>query len=315
MHTSIRLAAALALCAVPNALHAQQGRAVRCKGPRAVPAAIDSAALLADLRALAADSMEGREIGTPGGARARNYLRRRLRQLDLDTLPGGVERPFTSGEGSRRRDGVNLLAVVPGTRADAPVIVLSAHYDHVGIRDGAIHNGADDNASGTAAVLAAGAWLTAHPLRHTVILALLDGEEGGLRGARAFVADPPVPLARLAANVNLDMVSRSPKGELYVVGPAHRPALEPAVRAAACAAPVTLLLGHDKGWSASDDWTTQSDHAAFHEAGIPFLYLGVEDHPDYHRPTDDAERIDVPFYVNAARSVIAILRALDAALP
>ena len=121
-----------------------------------------------------------------------------------------------------------------------------------------------------------------------------------------------MPLARVAANVNLDMVSRSPKGELYVVGPAHRPALEPAVRAAACAAPVTLMLGHDKGWSARDDWTSQSDHFAFHEAGIPFLYLGVEDHPDYHRPTDDAERIDVPFFVNAARSVIALLRALDA---
>jgi hypothetical protein len=77
---------------------------------------------------------------------------------------------------------------------------------------------------------------------------------------------------------------------------------------------VRLLFGHDSG-GGQDDWTTQSDHGAFHQAGIPFLYFGVEDHPDYHRPTDTADKINPTFFYHAALTILDAIGAIDRALP
>jgi hypothetical protein len=81
-------------------------------------------------------------------------------------------------------------------------------------------------------------------------------------------------------------------------------------------APVTLRLGHDRpGAPEGDDWTQLSDHVAFHERGVPFVYFGVEDHVDYHQPTDDVEQVDPGEYVAAVQTILMALRELDAALP
>src|ERR1039458_362961 len=117
--------------------------------------ALDSSALLADLSALAADSMEGRRIGTPGGARARTYLVRALGRTGLTPASDRLEMPFTAtGRGGATLHGVNIAAVVRGTTQPDRYIVVSAHYDHLGIgrpvNGDSIYNGADDNASGTA---------------------------------------------------------------------------------------------------------------------------------------------------------------------
>jgi Zn-dependent M28 family amino/carboxypeptidase len=284
-------------------------------------ARLDHARLLADLGALAHDSMEGRRIGTPGGERARRFLERRIAELGLQPVPGtAIAQPFTAA-GRRGGDpvsGTNLVAMVPGTGPDtARAIVVTAHYDHVGMRTreeggDSIFNGADDNASGTAALLALAGYLKAHPLRHPVIFAWLDGEEGGLRGARAFVADPPVPAGRIGLNVNLDMVAHAEE-ELYVAGTHHSPFLLPVVQSVTPHPPVRLIPGHDSG-GGRDDWTGQSDHGAFHAEDIPFLYFGVEDHPDYHRPTDDASGILPAFYAGAVTTVIDAIQELDGAI-
>jgi Zn-dependent M28 family amino/carboxypeptidase len=195
------------------------------------------------------------------------------------------------------------------------VIVLTAHYDHLGVRDGQVYNGADDNASGAAALLEITRQIAAQPLDHTLVVALLDAEERGSRGARAFVASPPLPIERIALNVNLDMVART-DGVLWAGGASHTPALRPILERVATDARLTLRLGHDRpGAPEGDDWTSQSDHGVFHELGIPFVYFGVEDHPDYHRPTDDVERVDPGEYVTSVRTILLGLRALDAALP
>lgn len=289
-----------------------QGEALACTAVRTAPPPIDSSALFRDLYALADDSMQGRGFGTPGGARARAYLVRRMAQIGLDSVPRGRLQPVTLQRGEQLLEGANIIGVVHGTDTAGPVIVLTAHYDHLGIRNGQIFNGADDNASGASAVLAAAEYFRRHRPRHTIVFALFDAEEAsGLKGSRTFVADAPVSRDRIALNLNLDMVSRSPKGELYVVGPAHRPALRDLVASIACTAPVKLMLGHDKGASASDDWTSQSDQLAFHEKNIPFLYFGVEDHPDYHRPTDDPDKVDRAFFVGAVQSTIATAEAAD----
>ncbi|HUG28331.1 MAG TPA: M20/M25/M40 family metallo-hydrolase [Gemmatimonadales bacterium] len=265
------------------------------------------------LYVLAADSMEGRQTGTPGNERARRFLLAQLRGIGVAPLGGSFEHPFdfTTRQGAAMQ-GINLLAVVRGTVEPERYIVLSAHFDHVGVRDGEIYNGADDNASGTAAVLEIARRLRAAPPRHSVILALFDAEEMGLRGAAAFVESPPVPRESIMLNLNMDMVSRSEEGLLWAVGTSHYPQLKPVIEAVAAQAPVTLRMGHD---TVSDtpgyDWTFSSDHGPFHRAGIPFLYFGVEDHEGYHKPSDDAEAITPEFYLNAVETVWRVFRMVD----
>lgn len=270
----------------------------------------DSVALLRDLSVLSADSMEGRAVGTPGGLRARAFLSRALAEAGAQPLGASYAHPFDSPGGR----GENLVAVVPGRLTDS-FIVLTAHFDHLGVRGGQIYNGADDNASGVAAVLEIVRRTVASPLRHTLVVALLDAEESGLRGARAFVSEPTVPLESIELNVNLDMVART-AGLLWASGAHHTPALRPVLERVAAEAPLTLRLGHDRpGAAEGSDWTDASDHGPFHAAGIPFVYFGVEDHPDYHRPTDDFERVDPGEYVDSVRTILSALRALDSALP
>jgi Zn-dependent M28 family amino/carboxypeptidase len=203
---------------------------------------------------------------------------------------------------------------VKGTVDTETYLVVSAHYDHVGIRRGQVYNGADDNASGVAGLLAIATHLRRHRPRHSVLLVWFDGEERGLAGSDAFMRTPVVPREAMAVNVNLDMVGRNEQNRLFAVGPLKRPELAPYVRAAACRTPVTLMLGHDKGWSAGEDWTNQSDHGAFDRLDIPFIYLGEEDHADYHRPTDDVERLQPAFFAGGVQAAIALVEALDADL-
>lgn len=289
-------------------------------GARPVPAQraaplpqLDSAQLVRDLFVLAADSMEGRSIGTPGGARARAYLLGRLKAIGLAPLKDSLQLPFTSqGRGGTTIAGVNLVGIVRGTRQPDSYIVLSGHYDHVGVRNGLLYPGADDNASGTSAVVAIATWLTRNAPTHSVIIALFDGEESGLMGARAFVANPPVPLERIVANVNLDMVSRNDKDELWAAGGTANPVLRPLIAATMATAAVKLKAGHDSG-GGHEDWTTQSDHGAFHAKGIPWVYFGVEDHADYHKPTDFPDRAMPGFFYRSTRTIADFLRRLDAA--
>ena len=190
-----------------------------------------------------------------------------------------------------------MVGSVRGTASPDQYIVVTAHYDHVGIGrpvDGdSIYNGADDNASGTAALVALAKWFVANPPRHTIVFAAVDGEERGMGGSRHFVNAPTVPLEQILLNINMDMIGRNVKNELYAAGPGKYPQLRPTVEAVIRCAPLTLLIGHDTPAAGpGNDWTAQSDQASFHAKGIPFIYFGEEDHPDYHKPSDHVERAD-----------------------
>jgi Zn-dependent M28 family amino/carboxypeptidase len=275
---------------------------------------VDAARLMADLTYLADDARGGRLPETPGGREARAFIERRFRALGLTPFEGGYVRPFAfTGRDTTTRLGANVAGFVRGTVHPDSFIVVTAHFDHVGTREGEIYNGADDNASGTAGLMALAAHFAAHPPRHTLVFVALDAEEQGLRGARAFVAEPPVPLAQIMLNVNLDMIARGDRGELYAAGTHYTPRFRPVLeRASAGVAGVTLRFGHDSpDLPPQDNWTMQSDHGAFHVAGVPFLYFGVEDHPDYHRPTDDADRINPAFYAAAVELILRAVEALD----
>lgn len=278
--------------------------------------AIEAEALMSVVRTLAAPEMEGRGAGTPGGLRARAFVVERFRATGLEPLGDAFLLPFRfpARPDGTPTDGANVAGRCPGSSPDAPAIVVSAHYDHLGIRNGEVYHGADDNASGVAVLLALAAACLETPLRHTAIFVAFDAEEHGLQGARAFVDAPPVPRDRIVLNVNLDMVSRGDKGVLFAAGTHHTPSLRPPLDEVAARAPVTLRFGHDRPEDGDEDWTMQSDHGPFHQAGIPFVYFGVEDHPDYHRPTDTADKIDPVFFIRAAETILDALRSLDAAL-
>ena len=280
-------------------------------------AGADYSQLMADLQILSADDMQGRDTGSEGGAKAREYIISRLEALGVAPTPMGRLQPWEmqgrSPDGPRTWSGTNILGLIPGTKVTDRYIVVTAHYDHVGVRDGHIYNGADDNASGVATMLELARRLKEKPPHMSVLIVALDGEERGLLGARHFVEAPPVPLSRIAMNLNLDMTGRADVDDrLWVTGTHQHPYFRPVLDQVAARANVSLSFGKDRPEDeGADNWVNASDHAAFHRAGVPFLYLGVNFHEDYHRPSDDFERIQPAYFQQATELAIDSFYYLD----
>ena len=292
-----------ALVALAGCQRLPQPEPVRESGAETVEA---PAQLMTDLQTLSSNAMEGRGAGTPGGYRAADYVERRFREIGLaGAFDGGFRQAFPLRLGG---EGVNVVAQIPGTVFPQQALLVTAHFDGLGIRLRRTYPGADDNASGVAAMLALAEHLAENPPQHTVVFAGLDGEEQGLVGAQALAEAPPVPLGAVLTVVNLDMVSRGP---LWAAGGAHYPHLRQLIEAPLARRGLAVRFGHDTG-TGSENWTGASDHAAFHQRGVPFVYLGVEDHADYHRPTDTADRVDPAVFARAAETIRATVEILDA---
>jgi Zn-dependent M28 family amino/carboxypeptidase len=268
---------------------------------------IDSTALLHDLRVLSADDMQGRQADTAGGAKARAYVVERFQASGIKTFGSSYEQPFTFGT----RHGVNVIGRIDGTREPGRYLIVSAHFDHIGVQGGQVFNGADDNASGTAALFALARYFSSHAPAHSLIFAAFDAEEAGLRGSQAFVKQPPVPLSTMAVDVNMDMIGRDPNDRLFVVGTRLNPFLKPWLERVAASAPVKLLFGHETPGEA-EDWTKDSDQWSFQQAKIPAIYLGDEDYDQHHKPTDDYDTITYGFFIGATETALAIVRQFDA---
>lgn len=283
------------------------------------PTHFEPAPALQMLEVLSADDMKGRKVGTAENARARAMITDRFEALGIAPGPDGYELPFTYGtfadpetgaDAEPTKSGINILGHLEGTADTDLSMIITAHYDHVGEIDGEIYNGADDNASGVVGLLAAAEYFAANPPKHDVSFLAFDAEEDRLGGSIAFVSNPPSSLETVALNLNFDMLSRGDNGKLWASGTAHWPDMKPFVSAIAVEAPVQIELGFDSGED-RDDWTLLSDHAAFFRIGIPHLYFGVEDHPDYHQPTDDFEKIDQDWFLRSVDSVIMIAIEMD----
>lgn len=273
---------------------------------------INATQLLGDIQTLAADDMEGRGVGTKGGEKAREYVAKRFAESGIKPFQNNYIQPFDfQNRIGTKFSGANVVGYIEGKKFKDKYIVVSAHYDHVGVQNGEIYNGADDNASGTAALFAIANYFAKNKPSHTIIFAAFDGEESGLRGARAFLQSPPVAKEKIILNINMDMVAHNDRNELYAAGTYHYPQLKPTLEKVAEKAKIKLLFGHDRPELKDDDWTNQSDHGAFHAAKIPFVYFGVEDHADYHKPTDDYENINQEFYVRAVETILDAVKALD----
>ncbi|AUC83731.1 peptidase M20 [Lacinutrix sp. Bg11-31] len=264
-------------------------------------------ALLKNIKTLSSDAFEGRRTGTEGAKKAKEYIEKRFLELEVKPLSFGYGQPFTFGNYQAE----NILGLVKGTEKNRKYIVLSAHYDHEGIKGGKIYNGADDDASGISALFAFAEYFKSNLPKHNVILAAFDGEELGLKGAYHFVKDNTIQQKNIVLNLNMDMISRSDRNELFAVGSRYYPHLKPTIENFKDLGKVDLLIGHE-GLGDGDNWTNSSDHAVFHKADIPFIYFGVADHEDYHKPTDDFEKIDNQFYQDAVETIIQIFTKFDA---
>jgi Zn-dependent M28 family amino/carboxypeptidase len=298
------------------------GAAVLSASQTARPnALIDSAALLNDLKVLSADDMQGRQVETPGGEKARKYVIQRFTESGIQPFGTSYEVPFTfAGRGGGgERHGVNVVGRIDGSLQPRRYIVVSAHYDHIGTRNGIVFNGADDNGSGTAGLFAVAKYFSAHKPLNSLIFVAFDAEEAGEWGSKAFVKQPPVDVPLIGIDLNMDMIGREPDDRLFVVGAAIQPFLKPYIESVAKTAPLKLIMGHEdpKGGHAdgpTQDWTQDSDHYSFIVAKIPALYFGVEDFDQHHKATDDYETMSYDFYVRAVETMVHAVKEFDAHL-
>lgn len=275
----------------------------------------DPKKLTQELKELSSSVMDGRRTGTEGNRKARVYIIDHLKQLGVERFVPGYEQPFSisqAGSLNEGTGGVNILGVIPGKKEQT--IVISAHYDHLGNRDGRVYYGADDNASGAVALLAMAEYFKKNAPEHRIILAFFDAEEMGLRGSRYFVNATDLEKEKIVLNINMDMVARGDKNELYACGAYHYPQLKSAVEAVSKLEGISLVFGHDNPSSGDNDWTNQSDQGSFHAKKIPFLYFGVEDHPDYHRITDTFDKVNQDFYAKSVETILQAVKALDKSL-
>lgn len=305
---------------------AQQRKALTDLKRHPAAPVLDHAQIIGDDQALSSDAFAGREAGTPGGRKTQEYIVARFREIGLNSFTPDFRQPFTRHPRSRLhqmffgketiapQDSANVIGYVRGTRLPDQYIVVSAHFDHLGTRGKSVYHGADDNASGTAALLAMAKYFATHPPEHSMIFAAFDAEEKGLQGAKYFVKNPPVPIGQIEINVNMDMLGRNIQNEIFATGTYQDPELRPIVAPLQTETSLNLLFGHDHPlpfWNLEDDWTDQSDQGAFIDADIPAIYIGVDSTKDYHRPTDTFDRIDQKFLVNAAELVARLVQRLD----
>jgi Zn-dependent M28 family amino/carboxypeptidase len=263
--------------------------------------------LLKDVETLSSDKYEGRKTGTRGSELARSYIRERFKTIGLKFYGTSYESSFSFKSKDSRITGKNIIGYIQGKTDN--VIVVSAHYDHLGIVNNEVYNGADDNASGVAGLLYLAEYFAKNPPDHTLVFAAFDAEEMGLQGAKAFIAKPPVTLSRIGLNINMDMISHNDIGELYVCGTFKYPELKKFF--VTDSASPKVLFGHDDPKQGHDDWTDQSDQGAFNARGIPFLYFGVEDHKDYHKASDEYQNINRDFFKSAVNAIRDVLSNID----
>ncbi len=271
---------------------------------------INRARLLADIQTLSSEKYEGRKTGTPGNKLAAEFIAQRFAVIGLSSYQEGFKHPFTfKTRANEDKQGSNLIGYIKG-KSDQ-VIVVSAHYDHIGVNGSEIYYGADDNASGVGALLAFAEYFQKNKPRHTLLFIAFDAEESGLRGAASFVKEPTVAREKIVLNINMDMIAHNDKGELYASGTYKNPGLKSIIEGEDKNTGIKILFGHDLPNTGSEDWTMQSDQGPFAKENIPFIYFGVEDHKDYHKPTDTFANINQDFYYGASTAVLKSIVKLD----
>lgn len=270
---------------------------------------ISATQLRPHIERLADPALSGRR--GPGRILARDYIIEHFEKFGVQPLFEGSwlqELPGHDGKFQPEPDGENIGGFIRGTdpRLRDEWIVINAHYDHLGVRNGRVYPGADDNASGVSMLLEVARQLAERPLARSVAFVAFDGEESLLWGSRWFIAHTPMPLEQIRLCVTADMIGRSLGGlglpTVFVLGAEHSTMLRDLFKE------IDVPQGLDVAQLGADMIGTRSDYGPFREQEIPFLFFSTGEHPDYHTPQDTADRID---YDKAARISTLILRLVE----
>lgn len=301
---------------LPAAALAQQSP-WRCPEPASLAGELTGE--LAHVRYLADDLLEGRAVATRGERCAGDYIAAQFAAIGL--RPAGENGSWFQSwtvnsdphGGAVHGEARNVVAILPGSDPHrTQSLVIGAHYDHLGLggfgslspdATGTVHNGADDNASGTAVLIeAARSLASGPPLAQDVLFIAFTGEERGLWGSAHYVNAPLLPLEGTVAMLNLDMVGRVRGGLLTVLGTGTAEEWEVILELAnaAIAAPLDLRFNSD-GFGASD-------HTSFYARGIPVLHFFSNTHPEYHRAEDDWELVNAEGMDRVTDLVTAVVR-------
>lgn len=242
-------------------------------------------------------------MGSAGNEAARALLVQRFTTLGLTMFGTSFRHPFTSIHGS----GTNVVGCLQGTTYPDEYLLLTAHFDHIGSKGGQVVCGADDNASGTAAVLRLADYLKSHPPARSVVFCLFDGEEAGLLGSEAFASAPPAPLtlAKIKVVLNLDMIAQGTQGRIFVGGTSYTTPLKPYLLNGFASSKVKVVPDFET-------YDAYSDQSPFMDRGVPFLFFCVgDDDPYYHTVNDTFDRIPQVFYWAAVEAILETFLRLD----
>ncbi|MDP4748392.1 MAG: M28 family peptidase [Algoriphagus sp.] len=291
-----------------------------CQGPPTDEKLISS--LKRDLTFLAADDLEGRAIGTIGEQKAAEYLAQEFEKLGLKPMgTNGFFQEFTVSKPSNPHEeavigtegagitGRNVIGYLD--KKAEKTIVIGAHFDHLGMGgqgslhrgDSAIHNGADDNASGTAALLALAKIFQSESLKSNILFIAFSGEENGLWGSNYFVKNSTLDLKLVNYMINMDMVGRlNPEKSLAIHGVGTSPSF-PSVLDPINTDSLKLVP--------SESGVGPSDHTSFYLQDLPVLHFFTGQHEDYHKPSDDSDKINYEGLVQVVRYISRLVVALD----
>lgn len=276
-----------------------------------------------DVTFLASDALEGRQTGTEGEKKAGKYISKRFKELGLQ--PKGSQnylQPFSFRPKTNPHDEVKFDINGDGTITGNNVvgfldnkaentIIIGAHYDHLGFggegslyRDSikAIHNGADDNASGVAVLLNLAAKLKIKNTNNNYLFMAFSGEEMGLLGSNYFVKNPTIDIKKISYMINMDMVGRMKKdSSLAVYGTGTSPIFK------------QVLKSHNDNFRLvqQESGVGPSDHTSFYLADIPVLHFFTGQHEDYHKPGDDSEKLNYDGMHLIADYIFNIITDLD----
>ena len=298
---------------------------ISCSAKRNISKQLEFSKIYQDVKVLSDDEMKGREVGTAGEKKAAKYIATRFKELGLKPMGGSGEtnlqgyfqdfvayesaHPHDMADDTKDKVPVSARNVVGFIDNNAPyTVVVGGHYDHLGFGSfgslysgpAEIHNGADDNASGIAAMLYLAEVLqdNKHSFSNYLFIAF-SGEEKGLWGSNYWTKNPTFPIENLSYMINFDMVGRLENKKFAVNGTGTSPSW-------------TKLDKVTKGYEVvkSESGIGPSDHSSFYLVEVPAIHFFTGQHEDYHKPTDDLEKVNMEGILRISNMIVALVQEL-----
>ncbi|MGX7666260.1 M28 family metallopeptidase [Flavobacterium pedocola] len=286
---------------------------------------IEESNLKANLYVIASDEMQGRNTGEPGQKKAGEYIISQYKKLGI-SFPKGADSYYQKvpsefmkkGFSPKLNDSENIWAYIEGSEKPNEVLVISAHYDHVGMKNGEIYNGADDDGSGTVGVMEiAKAFMKAkkegHGPKRSILFLHVTGEEHGLHGSRFYSENPLFPMQNTIADINIDMIGRrdninpNDNNYIYVIGSDRLSSELHTINEDVNNKYTKLRLDYKyNDRNDPEQIYYRSDHYNFAKKGVPAIFFFNGIHDDYHKPTDEVEKIEFPLLAKRAKLAFAL---------